>query len=145
MYYFSKQQGKMIKATVDASGKRTAYARMDPIGVLSYRASSARWIPGVSELAGAAWGRAATSELPPELSMRAAHPVSSSLLLLFLFGCGAEDKEDTVSGEGTAAGDCTDGADNDADVEAQDLDGFSADDDRFEIRARPLPGHRAIL
>jgi hypothetical protein len=40
------------------------------------------------------------------------------------------------------------GADNDADadaeVEAQDLDGFSADDDRFEIRARPLPGHRAI-
>jgi hypothetical protein len=38
------------------------------------------------------------------------------------------------------------GAENDADadVEAQDLDGFSADDDRFEIRARPLPGHRGI-
>jgi hypothetical protein len=38
------------------------------------------------------------------------------------------------------------GADNDADadVQAQDLDGFSADDDRFEIRARPLPGHRGI-
>jgi photosystem II stability/assembly factor-like uncharacterized protein len=36
MYYFSKQQGKMIKATVDASGKRTAYARMDPIGASKY-------------------------------------------------------------------------------------------------------------
>lgn len=35
-------------------------------------------------------------------------------------------------------------ADADADVGAQDLDGFSADDDHFEIRARPLPGHRAI-
>jgi hypothetical protein len=29
-------------------------------------------------------------------------------------------------------------------AEAQDLDGFSVDDDRFEIRARPLPGHRGI-
>jgi hypothetical protein len=43
---------------------------------------------------------------------------SSSLVVLFLLGCGQEDKEDKedpVSGEGTAAGDCTDGADNDAD------------------------------
>jgi hypothetical protein len=29
-------------------------------------------------------------------------------------------------------------------AEAQDLDGFRVDDDRFEIRARPLPGHRGI-
>jgi hypothetical protein len=39
---------------------------------------------------------------------------SSSLVLLFLLGCG-EDKAETTAGEGTAAGDCTDGADNDAD------------------------------
>ena len=36
LYYFSKQQGKMIKATVDAAGNRTAYARIDPIGASKY-------------------------------------------------------------------------------------------------------------
>ena len=32
----------------------------------------------------------------------------------------------------------------DADAQAQDLDGFSTDDERFDIRARQLPGHRGI-
>jgi hypothetical protein len=32
LHYFSKQQGKMIKATVDAAGNRTGYARIDPVG-----------------------------------------------------------------------------------------------------------------
>ena len=36
LFYFSKQQGKMIKATVDAKGNRTAYARIDPIGGSKY-------------------------------------------------------------------------------------------------------------
>ncbi len=36
LFYFSKQQGKMIKATVDANGNRTAYARIDPIGGSQY-------------------------------------------------------------------------------------------------------------
>ena len=36
LHYFSKQQGKMIKATVDGSGNRTAYARIDPIGGEKY-------------------------------------------------------------------------------------------------------------
>lgn len=36
LFYFSKQQGKMIKATVDANGNRTAYARIDPIGGSKY-------------------------------------------------------------------------------------------------------------
>lgn len=35
-FYFSKQQGKMIKATVDGNGNRTAYARIDPIGASKY-------------------------------------------------------------------------------------------------------------
>ena len=37
-----------------------------------------------------------------------------------------------------------DEADADADAQAQDLDGFSTDDERFDIRARQLPGHRGI-
>ncbi len=36
LFYFSKQQGKMVKATVDANGNRTAYARIDPIGGSKY-------------------------------------------------------------------------------------------------------------
>jgi hypothetical protein len=36
LFYFSKQQGKMIKATVDAQGNRTAYARIDPVGGSKY-------------------------------------------------------------------------------------------------------------
>jgi hypothetical protein len=36
LHYFSKQQGKMIKATVDAAGNRTSYARIDPIGGEKY-------------------------------------------------------------------------------------------------------------
>ena len=36
LHYFSKQQGKMIKATVDAAGSRTSYARIDPIGGEKY-------------------------------------------------------------------------------------------------------------
>jgi len=36
LFYFSKQQGKMIKATVDANGNRTAYARIDPVGGSKY-------------------------------------------------------------------------------------------------------------
>ncbi len=48
---------------------------------------------------------------------------SSSLVLLFLLGCGEEKADDPVAGEGTAAGDCTDGADNDADGS------FDCDDD----------------
>ena len=36
-YYFSLQQGKMQKATLDASGNKTAYARMDPIGGKGYQ------------------------------------------------------------------------------------------------------------
>ncbi len=35
-FYFSKQQGKMIKATVDNQLKRTAYRRIDPIGGKNY-------------------------------------------------------------------------------------------------------------
>ncbi|MBN8697806.1 MAG: T9SS type A sorting domain-containing protein [Bacteroidetes bacterium] len=33
MYYFSIQNGKMMKATLDANGNRTAHARIDPIGL----------------------------------------------------------------------------------------------------------------
>ena len=40
---------------------------------------------------------------------------SLPLTLVLLLGCGSEDKDEAVSVEGTAAGDCTDGADNDAD------------------------------
>ncbi|HNP97921.1 MAG TPA: T9SS type A sorting domain-containing protein [Bacteroidia bacterium] len=36
-YYFSKQQGKMAKTTVDASGQVTAYRRIDPIGAEDYQ------------------------------------------------------------------------------------------------------------
>jgi hypothetical protein len=36
LHYFSKQLGKMIKATVDASGNRTSYARIDPVGGEKY-------------------------------------------------------------------------------------------------------------
>jgi hypothetical protein len=36
LHYFSKQQGKMIKATVDGAGNRTSYARIDPIGGEKY-------------------------------------------------------------------------------------------------------------
>ena len=36
-YYFSKQQGKMVKATVDTVGNMTAYRRIDPIGATGYR------------------------------------------------------------------------------------------------------------
>lgn len=36
LHYFSKQQGKMIKATVDAAGNRTGYARIDPVGGEKY-------------------------------------------------------------------------------------------------------------
>ena len=32
-YYFSIQNGKMMKATLDANGNKTAYARIDPIGL----------------------------------------------------------------------------------------------------------------
>jgi hypothetical protein len=32
-YYFSIQNGKMMKATLDAAGNKTAYARIDPIGL----------------------------------------------------------------------------------------------------------------
>jgi hypothetical protein len=33
MYYFSIQNGKMMKATLDANGNKTAFARIDPIGL----------------------------------------------------------------------------------------------------------------
>ncbi|MCC6837273.1 MAG: T9SS type A sorting domain-containing protein, partial [Bacteroidia bacterium] len=33
MYYFSIQNGKMMKATLDANGNKTAHARIDPIGL----------------------------------------------------------------------------------------------------------------
>ncbi|HRH67037.1 MAG TPA: T9SS type A sorting domain-containing protein, partial [Bacteroidia bacterium] len=36
-YYFSKQQGKMAKTTVDANGSVTAYRRIDPIGAEGYQ------------------------------------------------------------------------------------------------------------
>src|SRR6185436_9903476 len=36
-YYFSKQLGKMVKATVNASGVITAYRRFDPIGANGYQ------------------------------------------------------------------------------------------------------------
>lgn len=36
-YYFSKQQGKIYKTTVDAGGLVTAYRRIDPIGADNYR------------------------------------------------------------------------------------------------------------
>ena len=36
LHYFSKQLGKMIKATVDGSGNRTSYARIDPVGGEKY-------------------------------------------------------------------------------------------------------------
>ena len=36
-HYFSKQQGKMAKTTVDASGQVTAYRRIDPIGAEDYQ------------------------------------------------------------------------------------------------------------
>lgn len=32
-YYFSIQNGKMMKATLDANGNKTSYARIDPIGL----------------------------------------------------------------------------------------------------------------
>lgn len=35
-FYFSKQQGKMVKAEVDPAGIRTKYARIDPIGGAQY-------------------------------------------------------------------------------------------------------------
>ena len=35
-FYFSKQQGKMIKATVNGQVQRTAYRRIDPIGGKNY-------------------------------------------------------------------------------------------------------------
>ena len=37
VYYFSKQQGKMAKTTVDANGAVTAYRRIDPIGAEGYQ------------------------------------------------------------------------------------------------------------
>lgn len=36
-YYFSRQQGKMAKTTVDPSGQVTAYRRIDPIGAEGYQ------------------------------------------------------------------------------------------------------------
>ena len=36
-YYFSKQQGKIAKTTVDPSGQVTAYRRIDPIGAENYQ------------------------------------------------------------------------------------------------------------
>jgi hypothetical protein len=36
-YYMSKQQGRMLKATLNASGAITAYRRFDPIGGMNYR------------------------------------------------------------------------------------------------------------
>ncbi|CAN5487514.1 hypothetical protein BH11BAC2_BH11BAC2_01500 [soil metagenome] len=36
-YYFSKQQGKMTKTSVDANGTVTAYRRFDPIGATGYQ------------------------------------------------------------------------------------------------------------
>jgi hypothetical protein len=36
-YYFSKQQGRVYKTAVDASGNVTAYRRIDPIGAGNYR------------------------------------------------------------------------------------------------------------
>jgi hypothetical protein len=36
-FYFSKQQGKMIKAKVDSKLQRTAYRRIDPIGGKNYQ------------------------------------------------------------------------------------------------------------
>jgi hypothetical protein len=36
-YYFSKQNGKMAKTTVDANGNMTAYRRFDPIGATGYQ------------------------------------------------------------------------------------------------------------
>lgn len=36
-YYFSKQQGRIYKTTIDAQGAVTAYRRMDPIGASNYR------------------------------------------------------------------------------------------------------------
>ncbi|MFM9056494.1 MAG: T9SS type A sorting domain-containing protein [Bacteroidota bacterium] len=36
-YYFSKQQGRVYKTAVDASGNVTAYRRIDPIGAVNYR------------------------------------------------------------------------------------------------------------
>ena len=36
-YYFSKQQGKMAKTTVDANGAVTGYMRIDPIGAEGYQ------------------------------------------------------------------------------------------------------------
>ncbi|MBL0340811.1 MAG: T9SS type A sorting domain-containing protein [Bacteroidetes bacterium] len=35
-YYFSKQQGRMLKATLNASGVITSYRRFDPIGATGY-------------------------------------------------------------------------------------------------------------
>ena len=36
-YYFSKQNARMVKATVDTAGHMTAYRRFDPIGATGYR------------------------------------------------------------------------------------------------------------
>ncbi|MDA0686639.1 MAG: hypothetical protein O3C22_07425 [Bacteroidetes bacterium] len=36
-FYFSKQLGKMVRATVDESGKRTSVRRIDPVGAEKYR------------------------------------------------------------------------------------------------------------
>ncbi|MDQ3047608.1 MAG: T9SS type A sorting domain-containing protein, partial [Bacteroidota bacterium] len=37
MYYFSIQNGKMMKATLDAAGNKTAFARIDPLGGKDYQ------------------------------------------------------------------------------------------------------------
>ncbi len=37
MYYFSIQNAKMMKATLDANGNKTAFTRIDPIGIKGYK------------------------------------------------------------------------------------------------------------